>query len=173
MSRPPPTESGAIGMEQRLRAPYDRLKKHATKPAKRGMKCGARVRRRDAANAGASSAAGDGTRRIGDPLAPGPRVQTRAGELGDTHGENVVTRRHAGSALVHDGRGESRTKQRLVLRAQLCRGLERAVLGHVCRVWAVSRAGNVAGDRIDQLHVSAVTLGSACVEHEQRVTAEV
>src|SRR6266536_4754720 len=103
---------------------------------------------------------------------PWRRAKTRGGEPGDTHGEDIVTGRDTGSALVHDGRGESRAEKRFVLRTQLRRGLERAVPDHVFGVWAVSRAGNVAGDRIDRFHVAAVTRGGACVEHEQRVIAE-
>src|SRR3989442_5144257 len=48
MSRRPKPDSAAIGTGQRLRVLCDRLKKHATKPAKRGMKCRGGVRRRDA-----------------------------------------------------------------------------------------------------------------------------
>ncbi len=124
-----------------------------------------RTRRRRRPAAVVPSAALDGAGRIAAPLAPAAREQRGPAQPGDLHGQHVGRGAHAAAALVHHGGRITARQQRFEFGPQLRGRLEAAVGPEVVGERAVQRAGNVAGNRIERLHLAAIARGRACIDH--------
>ena len=113
----------------------------------------------------------DRPRGVGAPLAP--RARDRAacrGRPACVHREQVVAGGDAGPAVVDDSRAaRGRRGARRTRRARRGGGLERPSASRLSRYGRLTRAGNVAGDRIERLDVAAIALARARVD-QQRAT---
>ena len=113
-------------------------------------------------------AARHGPRRIGAPLAPGARIEPRAGEARVRHREQVVTRGDARPAVVDDvvaargRRGARRTPC-----ASAAADLNRPSASRLSEIGPIERAGNVSGHRIERLDVAAIALAGAGIEQQR------
>lgn len=99
-------------------------------------------------------------------LRPGPREQPPLPQAGVLQNEQVVARRHAGTAVAHDPRGvrDAHPGQPL---PQAADGEEGAIGGEVLAAGQIAGAGNMPGARVDRLAVTAVARTVAGVEDDQ------
>ena len=98
-----------------------------------------------------------------------PAIEPRAAKPGVLHREQVVARRDARAARVHDRRRRAtRRSARRSPRAARSTGLKRAVGRHVVGVRTIDRARDVAGDLVDRLDVAAKALAAARVDEQHR-----
>src|SRR5262249_16180019 len=110
-----------------------------------------------------------GPLRIGAPLAPRSGEEPAAGEARHFHREEIVARRHARTAVVHDFRRRAISEHGPEFPLQLAGALERSLRRDVVHVEAIPRPGDAPGHRVDRLLLAAVARRRARIEQQHRV----